>query len=560
MLYRPIKRFPKRIIFICAILLYSTLSWGQSWKLTKTMNAKLLPNSWLIISSTAPSEAMPNFTRKNPGPWKSIRSNFGVHIVGNITSIGNYAFAGCEHLTVIDFVKTPDPNAQKVQGFTVIEDSNCLTSIGEGAFEGCVNFGLKGYGASINFPSSLSSIGNYAFRGCTNLRFISLPPSVTVIGNRAFEGCTGIDIVSVEWKTPLNIPDSVFASLNTANISLYIPTEAKSQYQNTKVWANFRIRTEADIDAVPYDDNPVKNFQIKTGLYINRVIGEKALTFIILSLSVILLLIRISKEDESQQDAGFGISQILMRISLREGYKPRRGAAYVMSTILFLITCLFEILYVSSVDDATWFCSPDRVGWIWTIINFFIFGGIVYNQILYLFDVMGDVLANGNAECNLKMGINTWIVGFIVALLCSFFFKRGLPFVLAAVCILQLIQAALIFSSYGRNIKGAFWGAFVYLFGSIGTVVTLMAFLGILIFVVLGLIVFKFLTDNKSSSSSTSSSNSSDDSNPSSNQYCRTCKYYPGNGYNCGRKYHAGTYDGSMIFENSKACFYWERG
>ena len=553
----------KRIIFICAIFVCSTLSWGQTWELSKTMTAKLMPDGWLIISSTAPSEAMPNFTPKNPGPWKSIHSNFGVNIVGNITSIGNYAFADCEYLTVLEFIKTPDANAQTVKGITLVEDSNCLTSIGEGAFDGCVQLGI---GAGFFFPESLKSIGNYAFRGCISLQDFLMRPSLTSIGDGAFQGCTGLRFIMAKWDTPLNIPDNVFASLNTANISLYVPKGTESQYRSANVWKNFRIDTEADSRSISYSDNPVKDFQIKTGLAINRAIGEKALALIILSLSVILFIMRAGHDDESQQNTGLGISHILMRISSREGYNPRRGAAYMMSTILFLITCLLEILYVSSVDDPTWFCSPDRVGWIWTVINFFLFGGVIYNQILYLFDVMGDVLANGNAECSLKTGVNTWIGGFIAALLCSFFFRRGVPLVLAVVCILQLIQAALIFRSYGRNIKGAFWGVFVYLLGSIATVVTLMAFLGILIFVVLGWIVFKFLIESKSSSSSSnssssssssnssssSSSSSSSDSNPSSNQYCRTCKYYKGNGYNCSRR-------GSMVFENTKACFYWER-
>lgn len=513
------------------------------------MTAKLDQSSWLDISSTAASEAMPNFTQKNPGPWKSIRSNFGLRIVGNITSIGNYAFAGCEHLTTIDFIKTPDANAQTIKGFTVVENSNCLTSIGEGAFEGCVKLGI---GDGFFFPQSLTSIGNYAFRGCISLKNFLMRSSLSSIGNGAFQDCTGLRYITAEWETPLNIQDNVFTSLNTSNITLYIPNGTKSQYENANVWKNFRIETEAELEAnvqaILHDDNPVKNFQIKTGLLINRVIGEKALALLILSLSVILFIMRASKEEgKSEQGAALGISHILMRVS-REKYEPRRGATYTISTILFLIICTLEILYVSSVEDSTWFCSPDRVGWIWTVINFFLFGGIVYNQILYLFDVMGDVFANGKGGCDLKLGVYTWIGGFIVGLLCSFFFKAGLQVVLVVICILQLIQAVLIFKSYGKNIKGAFWGVFVYLLGSIGTVVTLLIFLGILILVAIVAAVLLGILNGKSSGSSSSSSNS----NPNSNQYCRTCKYYQGNGYNCSRIH-------GIVGENTKACFYWER-
>ena len=157
----------KRVVLsIFCFFLCSSLSWSQTWKLTPTMTAKM-SNNWLTISTTAASEAMPNFTRDNPAPWKSVRSNFGLRIVGNITSVGNYAFAGCKNLTTISFI---EKNVEK----NYMENSNYLTSIGEGAFDGCVIL-VSG----LEFPNSLTSIGNYAFRGCTSVKFFYLPSSLT---------------------------------------------------------------------------------------------------------------------------------------------------------------------------------------------------------------------------------------------------------------------------------------------------------------------------------------------------------------------------------------------
>jgi hypothetical protein len=48
----------------------------------------------LYVSTTATSEAMPNFSQKNPPPWNSFNDNYvytveNVRINGKITSIGN---------------------------------------------------------------------------------------------------------------------------------------------------------------------------------------------------------------------------------------------------------------------------------------------------------------------------------------------------------------------------------------------------------------------------------------------------------------------------------------
>ena len=60
-----------------------------------------------------------------------------------------------------------------------------VTSIGEGAFSGCLNL------ETVNF-GSVTSIGANAFNNCKKLTNVTLPNSATSVSNTAFSGCTAL--------------------------------------------------------------------------------------------------------------------------------------------------------------------------------------------------------------------------------------------------------------------------------------------------------------------------------------------------------------------------------
>jgi hypothetical protein len=114
-------------------------------------------------------------------------------IPDTVTSIGDWAFAGCSALETI-----------------VIPAS--VTSIGKGAFSECTS--LK----SIIFEdgSKLTSIGDYAFNDCSALTSITLPEGLESIGIFSFNGCTSL----ASFKTPStlkSIGDLAFYNCDALN-------------------------------------------------------------------------------------------------------------------------------------------------------------------------------------------------------------------------------------------------------------------------------------------------------------------------------------------------------
>ena len=95
-----------------------------------------------------------------------------------------------EEIPVKEISQTAFKDNQKVESVTV---SNKVTTIDEYAFAGCTSLESI-YIVTINEGSQLTTIGEYAFSYCSSLTSIYIPDSVTTIGERAFSGCYKLTI------------------------------------------------------------------------------------------------------------------------------------------------------------------------------------------------------------------------------------------------------------------------------------------------------------------------------------------------------------------------------
>ena len=168
---------------------------------------------------------------------KYIGKNTEVKIPDCVTSIGNYAFEGCT-------------------GLTSVTINNGVKSIGYDAFYGCTGLtsiyytgglagwcGINVYGKIVSdtralyiggkkvegdliIPDNVKSIGYGAFNGFSGLSSITIGNSVTSIGDRAFYNCTGLTSVIIP-DSVTSIGDSAFYKC-TGLTSITIPDSVTS--------------------------------------------------------------------------------------------------------------------------------------------------------------------------------------------------------------------------------------------------------------------------------------------------------------------------------------------
>ena len=182
-----------------------------------------------------------------------------VTIPNSVTSIGDYAFSGCSELTnitigngVTSIGQAPFDGTgwKNNQSDGVLYLDNCLLgykntkpsgdyqivegtrTLADRAFSGCSGL------TSVTIPNSVTNIGNFAFLSCSGLTSVTIPNSVTNIGDYAFNGCSGLTSVTVEQTTPLTINSKAFT--NRANITLYVPRNSISAYEDADYWKEFK--------------------------------------------------------------------------------------------------------------------------------------------------------------------------------------------------------------------------------------------------------------------------------------------------------------------------------
>ena len=165
----------KKLLFLLTLSFCSLAAWAYSFSAVSPTGQTLYYN---ITSSTVPLTVevanelgtSPYYTTK---PTGNLTIPSSVTYSGNtysVTTIGNYAFSGCN-------------------GLTSVIIPNTVISIGINAFYNCSSL------SSVTIPSSVTSIGSYAFAYCSNLANVTIPDLVTEIAANTFYHCDGLSSI-----------------------------------------------------------------------------------------------------------------------------------------------------------------------------------------------------------------------------------------------------------------------------------------------------------------------------------------------------------------------------
>ena len=220
---------------------------GMTWELINlTANSN---NYILTISGTGDMDGY---------PWENYKSDITTVVIGDgVTSISDGAFEGCTSLTTVSipasvtsvgsnaFASTPwlkgQPNGVVYVGKVAYKwkGNAAIAAIADGTVSISPYAFYSAQITSVIIPASVTSIGNLAFNSCQDLTSVIIPASVTSIGNYAFQSCTKLEYVYVLPTTPPTIGYNPFNACN-ALTAIVVPAAAYEDYVTG--WSSYQSK------------------------------------------------------------------------------------------------------------------------------------------------------------------------------------------------------------------------------------------------------------------------------------------------------------------------------
>lgn len=176
----------------------------------------------LTVEGKNGTGVMAGYSSTIPTPWDSFKNDIkSVVVEGNVTTIGNYAFAGCSALQTVNIESTLSSigwsafaNCTSLETVTF---NGSVSSVGTAAFYKCT--ALK----SITLPNSVKSLGDSAFRECIALESFDIPQNLASISPYAFYGCTALKSLGGNPKKLANIGHCAFSGCTALSEPVVIP-------------------------------------------------------------------------------------------------------------------------------------------------------------------------------------------------------------------------------------------------------------------------------------------------------------------------------------------------
>ncbi len=165
-----------------------------------------------------------------------------IYIPQNITTIGNGAFDGCSALRVVNFAK--DINLTKFNNLIFnkcpiecITIPNKINQLGQSCL-------FQTSLTNIVIPDNVTIIDKNAFNTCRSLKTLIIGSGVTKINSQAFRNVDGLITFIVKPTTPPVLSYDVFSG-DISNCPIYVPAASVDAYKAASGWSNYASRIQA---------------------------------------------------------------------------------------------------------------------------------------------------------------------------------------------------------------------------------------------------------------------------------------------------------------------------
>ena len=162
-----------------------------------------------------------------------------------LQTIGNSCFYGCTKITEIEIPST-------------------VTTIGDSAFENCINL------MTVTNYEGITALGNKMFKGCTALENFEIKNNITSIGNSCFEDCVSLGISEVILPVWDSETEEWIPGIPTPN---YKPTIQLNQVVSIGSMA-FKGCTSLETITIPSSVNAIGDYAFENCISLTTLVHE----------------------------------------------------------------------------------------------------------------------------------------------------------------------------------------------------------------------------------------------------------------------------------------------
>lgn len=167
--------------------------------------------------------------------WSLTQDNSGNYTVLTISGTGVMKTYGHTTDGTTTTWRTDAPWGWQLTSVTI---GNGVTSIGNFAFIGCQSL------ATVTIGNSVATIGENAFDHCDAMTSVTLPASVTSLNQGAFKNCVGLQRIDIQHDGAVSLAGNVFQNDN-ALLYIVFPSIAAEQANTTGNWSGFASKRRA---------------------------------------------------------------------------------------------------------------------------------------------------------------------------------------------------------------------------------------------------------------------------------------------------------------------------